>query len=409
MLRCMRAMNAANGAARVFSAVWLPGLTSGMKFSSDDCTRACRSRNLPTLLRLHLLRQPALGLGVGAEQVLVVVARDGELDLLAAWPWSARLSCAARRRAALAQVAVGARAAATDRPSRASPRAARRRDRAAPAATSLAPVVLLTTARASRAASPRAPCLPARRLLVVELADLLLLVADLLVLRDRTAPTRARPRPCCSSRGSCRVARRLLGDAVVLLRPGTSRRAAAGRPCRCRGRPSSVVVPLGRRRLRRLGHRRHRRQRRSRARASAWARPSSRAASRARLLLRLLLSSSPRASASRAPSSSFFGRLERGQVGRQLRRRRRSRSRRRPLRRAAPPRATATRTPGRRCGDQERGVKQQRVQRSTAEMTALSGSHGWGHRGARSLARVPAAAAAPRSRGIARSSGMPAV
>ncbi len=46
----MRATNAAKGAARVLSAVWLPGLTSGMKFSSDDCTRACRSRNLPTRL-----------------------------------------------------------------------------------------------------------------------------------------------------------------------------------------------------------------------------------------------------------------------------------------------------------------------------------------------------------------------
>ena len=48
MLRCMRAMYAANGAARVLSAVWLPGFTSGMKFSSDDCTRPMRCWNRPT-------------------------------------------------------------------------------------------------------------------------------------------------------------------------------------------------------------------------------------------------------------------------------------------------------------------------------------------------------------------------
>ena len=40
-------MYAANGAARVFSAVWLPGLTSGMKFSSAARTRAALRANFP--------------------------------------------------------------------------------------------------------------------------------------------------------------------------------------------------------------------------------------------------------------------------------------------------------------------------------------------------------------------------
>ena len=43
----MRAMYAANGAARVLSAVWFPGFTSGMKFSTADCTRARRFWNFP--------------------------------------------------------------------------------------------------------------------------------------------------------------------------------------------------------------------------------------------------------------------------------------------------------------------------------------------------------------------------
>ena len=47
MLRCIRAMKAAKGAARVLSVVWLPGLTSGMKFSTADFTRASRFSNFP--------------------------------------------------------------------------------------------------------------------------------------------------------------------------------------------------------------------------------------------------------------------------------------------------------------------------------------------------------------------------
>ncbi len=45
----MRAMNAANGAARVFSSVWLPGRTSGMKFSSAAITREMCLLNRPCL------------------------------------------------------------------------------------------------------------------------------------------------------------------------------------------------------------------------------------------------------------------------------------------------------------------------------------------------------------------------
>ena len=45
----MRAMNAANGAARVFSSVWLPGRTSGMKFSSAAITRLMCLLNRPCL------------------------------------------------------------------------------------------------------------------------------------------------------------------------------------------------------------------------------------------------------------------------------------------------------------------------------------------------------------------------
>ncbi len=200
---------------------------------------------LPGVRGLQLLGEATVRLGVGAEEVLVVAARDGELDALAVGLVGAARR-AARRGPALAVGGLGrdlvrARRGVAQREQRLFTLIVRRRELG----------LLVRRHRRRRLAGGR--------LLVGELANLLFLAAHLLVLH-----VGRRRRGHVLSLAVLLEVRllgaRLLGDAVVLLGEELGVRRRRNVLVVLDVDHLHVVVPLGRRRPRRLGHGRHRRR-----------------------------------------------------------------------------------------------------------------------------------------------------
>ena len=197
-----------------------PSRISGTKFSSAACTRAHPLLQLPRPGRPLLLRQPPLGLRVGAEQIFEVLLRQRQLDPLAA---RTRAGSALCRRAPGVAIATSPSAALGSDGSAVSRRQlVRARRGIAQRQRRTARRLALLRRRHLRVDMRRdlGRLAAQRRLLILELCDLRLV-----------ARWAARPRGCVWARLlQRRVARpRLLLGLVVGLRPGSPRRGAAAR------------------------------------------------------------------------------------------------------------------------------------------------------------------------------------